>query len=148
MLGKLFNLPSDVHGLDVTIRIDIYPEAFITLYCCRLYSGLFLLCRHYCYIFCCICGQEYLPSCHQTISNCCKVWKISVIVVKILMFLTCSWPSNLHRYLRTGFALDVLSIFPIQALVFSRKYGEGRIYSLLNMLRLWRLRRVSKFFIR
>ena len=86
MLGKLPNLPSDVHGLDVTIRIDIYPEAFITLYCCRLYSGSFLLCRHPCYVFRCICGQKYLPSRHQTISSCCKVWKIYVVVVNFNVF--------------------------------------------------------------
>ncbi|KAI5081093.1 hypothetical protein GOP47_0004276 [Adiantum capillus-veneris] len=52
------------------------------------------------------------------------------------------------RYLKSGFALDVASTFPIQALAFLQPYRQGRTYSALNMLRLWRLKRVSRFFTR
>lgn len=52
------------------------------------------------------------------------------------------------RYLKTGFAADVASTLPIQVIALSRKSGQGIIYSLLNLLRLWRLRRVSRFFTR
>ncbi|MCO5594765.1 hypothetical protein L7F22_048798 [Adiantum nelumboides] len=52
------------------------------------------------------------------------------------------------RYLKSGFALDVASTFPIQALAFLQPYTQGRTYSALNMLRLWRLKRVSRFFTR
>jgi hypothetical protein len=151
MLGKLVNLASVVHCLDVTISIGIYPREYIALYCCRLYCGLFLLCGYHCYFFCRICRQKYISSHHKAISDCCKVRTVSVIGVDIysvnLNLLTYLLDFNAFRYLRTGFAFDVASTLPFQALFFSRKCRDGRIYSLLDMFRLWRLRRVSKFFI-
>lgn len=55
------------------------------------------------------------------------------------------------RYLTsTWFALDVASTVPfgVFPLIFTGKYGTGFTYSLINMLRLWRLRRVSAMFAR
>ncbi|KAG0564310.1 hypothetical protein M758_8G096200 [Ceratodon purpureus] len=55
------------------------------------------------------------------------------------------------RYLTsTWFVLDVASTVPfgVLALIFTGKYGTGFTYSLINMLRLWRLRRVSAMFAR
>lgn len=49
------------------------------------------------------------------------------------------------RYLKSGFALDIASTLPVQALALC---GQGRTYTALNMLRLWRLKRVSRFFTR
>ncbi|KAH9543310.1 hypothetical protein CY35_13G058000 [Sphagnum magellanicum] len=54
------------------------------------------------------------------------------------------------RYLATWLILDITSTVPLGgvAYIFTRKYGTGITYSLLNMLRLWRLRRVSALFAR
>lgn len=52
------------------------------------------------------------------------------------------------RYLKCGFAADVVSTLPIQVLVLLRKSRQGLIYSLLNMFRFWRMRRVNCFFSR
>eukprot|EP00250_Pteridium_aquilinum_P002207 c12399_g1_i1 orf=308-2905(-) len=52
------------------------------------------------------------------------------------------------RYLKSGFAADVASTLPIQVLALPRKFRQSIIYSVLNMLRLWRLRRVSCLFTR
>ncbi|KAI5056015.1 hypothetical protein GOP47_0029536 [Adiantum capillus-veneris] len=52
------------------------------------------------------------------------------------------------RYVKSGFAADILSTLPIQVLVLSRKSRQSLIYSLLNMFRLWRMRRVNCFFTR
>mgnify|MGYP006872745230 CR=1 FL=1 len=54
------------------------------------------------------------------------------------------------RYVWTWFALDVCSSIPFQAfaLLFTGKLGRGLGYNLLNMLRLWRLRRVNSLFSR
>ncbi|KAJ0971830.1 hypothetical protein J5N97_019789 [Dioscorea zingiberensis] len=53
------------------------------------------------------------------------------------------------RYLSTGFIFDVCSTAPFQpiSLLFT-KHGTGLGFKVLNMLRLWRLRRVSKLFAR
>ena len=57
---------------------------------------------------------------------------------------------TLCSYLSTWFALDVASTVPFGAIafIFTGKYGKGFTYSLINMLRLWRLRRVSALFAR
>ncbi|KAL2609270.1 hypothetical protein R1flu_027843 [Riccia fluitans] len=49
------------------------------------------------------------------------------------------------RYLSTWLVLDVASTVPFSlvAVIFTGKIGRGFTYALLNMLRLWRLRRVS-----
>jgi hypothetical protein len=54
------------------------------------------------------------------------------------------------RYLATWLILDITSTVPLGgvAYIFTRKYGTGITYRLLNMLRLWRLRRVSALFAR
>lgn len=54
------------------------------------------------------------------------------------------------RYLSSWFVLDVASTVPFEAIafIFTGRYGKGFVYSMLNMLRLWRLRRVSAFFAR
>eukprot|EP01018_Ginkgo_biloba_P022521 Gb_14908 [translate_table: standard] len=54
------------------------------------------------------------------------------------------------RYISTWFILDMSSTVPFEALsgIFTGKLGTGLSYGLLNMLRLWRLRRVSAFFAR
>ncbi|KAL3676271.1 hypothetical protein R1sor_026219 [Riccia sorocarpa] len=51
-------------------------------------------------------------------------------------------------YLSTWFLLDVASTVPFSLVtfIFTGNYGRGFTYSLLNMLRLWRLRRVSALF--
>jgi hypothetical protein len=57
----------------------------------------------------------------------------------------------MSRYLTsTWFVLDVASTVPfgVLPLIFTGKYGTGFTYSLINMLRLWRLRRVSAMFAR
>ena len=51
------------------------------------------------------------------------------------------------RYLTTGFLLDVASTVPFEV-VASGKYGRGLGFSVLSLLRLWRLRRVSDMFAR
>ncbi|XP_029120858.1 potassium channel KAT3 isoform X2 [Elaeis guineensis] len=53
------------------------------------------------------------------------------------------------RYLSTWFIFDVCSTVPFQpiSLLFN-KHGSGLAFKLLNMLRLWRLRRVSSLFAR
>jgi potassium channel len=55
----------------------------------------------------------------------------------------------LHRYLSTWFIFDVCSTAPFQpiSLLFTRK-GNGLAFKILNMLRLWRLHRVSSLFAR
>lgn len=55
-----------------------------------------------------------------------------------------------RRYLSTWLALDVASTLPftLLAFIFTGKIGRGFTYSLLNMLRLWRLRRVGSLFAR
>ncbi|KAH7440648.1 hypothetical protein KP509_03G003800 [Ceratopteris richardii] len=54
------------------------------------------------------------------------------------------------RYLSTWLVLDIASSIPFQVftLLVTGKVGRGLIYNLLNMLRLWRLRRVSSLFAR
>ncbi|KAG6555465.1 hypothetical protein Mapa_002696 [Marchantia paleacea] len=54
------------------------------------------------------------------------------------------------RYLSTWLVLDVASTLPftLLAFIFTGKIGRGFTYSLLNMLRLWRLRRVGSLFAR
>jgi hypothetical protein len=54
------------------------------------------------------------------------------------------------RYLATWLILDITSTVPLGgvAYIFTRKYGTGITYSLLQMLRLWRLRHVSALFAR
>ncbi|KAG0600693.1 hypothetical protein M758_11G053600 [Ceratodon purpureus] len=55
------------------------------------------------------------------------------------------------RYLSsTWFVLDVASTVPFEVVAFilTGKYGQGFAFSLINMLRLWRLRRVSAMFAR
>ncbi|MCO5561620.1 hypothetical protein L7F22_015241 [Adiantum nelumboides] len=54
------------------------------------------------------------------------------------------------RYASTWLALDVSSTIPFQFfhIFVNGKPGTGLTYSVLNMLRLWRLRRVSSFFVR
>uniref|UniRef100_A0A3Q7IKY1 Cyclic nucleotide-binding domain-containing protein n=1 Tax=Solanum lycopersicum TaxID=4081 RepID=A0A3Q7IKY1_SOLLC len=49
-----------------------------------------------------------------------------------------------------GFPMDVASTIPFQPIYqfFNGKKQEGDIFGFLNLLRLWRLRRVSKFFSR
>nr|AAR21352.1 inward rectifying shaker K+ channel [Zea mays]AAR21353.1 inward rectifying shaker K+ channel [Zea mays] len=53
------------------------------------------------------------------------------------------------RYLSTWFVFDVCSTAPFQpiSLLFTRK-GNGLAFKILNMLRLWRLHRVSSLFAR
>ncbi|XP_024403151.1 potassium channel AKT1 isoform X1 [Physcomitrium patens] len=62
----------------------------------------------------------------------------------------CSLRRISFRYLRTWFILDVLSTVPLAAVVaiFTGKYYTGFASSLVNLLRLWRLRRVSALFAR
>ncbi|KAK4476850.1 hypothetical protein RD792_016012 [Penstemon davidsonii] len=54
------------------------------------------------------------------------------------------------RYLSTWFIMDVASTIPFETFVFfiSGKHPAGVSYSLLGMLRFWRLRRVKSFFTR
>ncbi|KAM6575741.1 hypothetical protein CsatA_024068 [Cannabis sativa] len=54
------------------------------------------------------------------------------------------------RYLCTWFIFDVCSTAPFQSisLLFSNHHGSELCFKLLNMLRLWRLRRVSSLFAR
>nr|XP_029119078.1 potassium channel KAT2 isoform X2 [Elaeis guineensis] len=53
------------------------------------------------------------------------------------------------RYLSTGFIFDVCSTAPFQPLSFLfMSHGNGLLFKILNMLRLWRLRRVSSLFAR
>eukprot|EP01018_Ginkgo_biloba_P026192 Gb_31891 [translate_table: standard] len=54
------------------------------------------------------------------------------------------------RYISTWLILDVCSTVPFESLslIVTGKLGRGLAYSLLNMLRLWRLRRVSALFAR
>ncbi|KAH7420816.1 hypothetical protein KP509_13G024300 [Ceratopteris richardii] len=55
-----------------------------------------------------------------------------------------------YRYLSTWLVLDIASSIPFQVftLLVTGKVGRGLTYNLLNMLRLWRLRRVSSLFAR
>lgn len=54
------------------------------------------------------------------------------------------------RYLLTWFLMDVASTIPFEALglLFTGKHQSGISYSVLGMLRFWRIRRVKKFFKR
>ncbi|MCO5570991.1 hypothetical protein L7F22_024722 [Adiantum nelumboides] len=54
------------------------------------------------------------------------------------------------RYASTWLALDVSSTIPFEFfhIFVNGKPGTGLTYNVLNMLRLWRLRRVSSFFVR
>jgi len=54
------------------------------------------------------------------------------------------------RYLSSWFILDVASTVPFSAImaIFTHKYETGFATSLINLLRLWRLRRVSAVFAR
>lgn len=52
------------------------------------------------------------------------------------------------RYLKTWFTFDVASTIPVQVVALSQKSRQGLTYSALNMLRLWRLRRVGALFTR
>ncbi|XP_031127362.1 potassium channel AKT2/3 [Ipomoea triloba] len=54
------------------------------------------------------------------------------------------------RYLSTWFLMDVASTIPFEfvAFLFTGKHHLGVCYSVLGMLRFWRLRRVSNFFTR
>lgn len=54
------------------------------------------------------------------------------------------------RYMTTWLVLDVASAIPFQVLTLlvTGRLGRGLTYNLLNMLRLWRLRRVSSLFAR
>lgn len=54
------------------------------------------------------------------------------------------------RYLSTWFLMDVASTIPFEAIgfLFTGKHQVGLCYSILGMLRFWRLRRVKKFFTR
>ncbi|KAL7235805.1 hypothetical protein ACSBR1_019150 [Camellia fascicularis] len=54
------------------------------------------------------------------------------------------------RYMSTWFLMDVASTIPFEALafLFTGKHHSGLSYSLLGLLRFWRLRRVKQFFTR
>ncbi|KAG2627330.1 hypothetical protein PVAP13_3KG124349 [Panicum virgatum] len=54
------------------------------------------------------------------------------------------------RYLSTFFIMDVASTIPFQGLAYliTGEVREGAAYSLLGVLRLWRLRKVKQFFTR
>ncbi|KAK9286193.1 hypothetical protein L1049_014577 [Liquidambar formosana] len=54
------------------------------------------------------------------------------------------------RYLSTWFLMDIASTIPFEALwfLFTGKHKEGLSYSLLGLLRFWRLRRVKQLFTR
>lgn len=54
------------------------------------------------------------------------------------------------RYLSTWFLMDVASTIPFETIgfLFTGKHQSGVSYSVLGMLRLWRIRRVKKFFKR
>ncbi|XP_068635480.1 potassium channel KAT3-like [Aristolochia californica] len=53
------------------------------------------------------------------------------------------------RYVSSWFIFDVCSTIPFQSLsLLHRKYGSNLGFKFLNMLRLWRLRRVSSLFAR
>jgi hypothetical protein len=56
----------------------------------------------------------------------------------------------LRRYLSTFFIMDVASTIPFQGLAYliTGEVREGAAYSLLGVLRLWRLRTVKQFFTR
>lgn len=60
-------------------------------------------------------------------------------------------PSKIaKRYLSTWFIMDVASTLPLEtiAYIITREHHGGLSYSLLGMLRFWRLRRVKTFFTR
>ncbi|PWA93437.1 potassium transport 2/3 [Artemisia annua] len=54
------------------------------------------------------------------------------------------------RYLSTWFVMDVASTFPFELLsyLFTGKHSMGLPYTVLGLLRFWRLRRVKQFFTR
>ncbi|KAG1346760.1 potassium channel KAT2 [Cocos nucifera] len=57
--------------------------------------------------------------------------------------------SEFHRYLSSWFIFDVCSTVPFQPIsLLFKKHGSCLAFKLLNMLRLWRLRRVSSLFAR
>jgi len=55
-----------------------------------------------------------------------------------------------RRYLSTFFIMDVASSIPFQAFAYfiTGEVREDAVYSVLGLLRLWRLRRVNQFFTR
>jgi hypothetical protein len=55
-----------------------------------------------------------------------------------------------RRYLSTFFIMDVASTIPFQGLAYlvTGEVRENAAYSMLGVLRLWRLRRVKQFFTR
>lgn len=57
--------------------------------------------------------------------------------------------ANANRYLSTWFIFDVCSTIPFQPLsLLFTDHNDGIGFKVLNMLRLWRLRRVSSMFAR
>ncbi|XP_047315091.1 potassium channel AKT2/3 isoform X2 [Impatiens glandulifera] len=54
------------------------------------------------------------------------------------------------RYLSTWFLMDIASSIPFEAIAYlvTNKHQAGLSYSLLGMLRFWRIRRVKQFFTR
>lgn len=56
----------------------------------------------------------------------------------------------IYRYLTTWFVMDMASTIPFEALAyfFTGKHQKGLCFSLLGLLRFWRIRRVKQFFTR
>ncbi|KAI7730083.1 hypothetical protein M8C21_022051, partial [Ambrosia artemisiifolia] len=52
------------------------------------------------------------------------------------------------RYLSTWFVMDFASTLPFELIsyLFTGKHGMGLSYTVIGLLRFWRLRRVKKFF--
>lgn len=56
-----------------------------------------------------------------------------------------------NRYLKSvAFVMDVASTLPIQFIykIITGNIGQGQAFGFLNLLRLWRLRRVTELFKR
>ncbi|XAR56341.1 hypothetical protein NMG60_11036789 [Bertholletia excelsa] len=68
----------------------------------------------------------------------------------ITHLLVCDSKKIAKRYLSTGFVMDVASTIPFEAIayLFTGKHQTGLAFSLLGMLRFWRLRRVKQLFTR
>ncbi|KAJ9687452.1 hypothetical protein PVL29_016084 [Vitis rotundifolia] len=64
--------------------------------------------------------------------------------------LVCDWRKIAVRYLSTWFLMDMASTMPFEALgsLITGKQKVGLSYSLLGLLRFWRLRRVKQLFTR